>query len=100
MFETTIAGSLPKPGWLAEEAAHTKELELAARYAAWAAHTDAGRRRHAAGVLFKAPAKLDPLHLVPLREHDHGTHRSFHATHLRRREGFALTDRGTDLCHR
>ncbi|MCC7546563.1 MAG: FAD-dependent oxidoreductase [Burkholderiales bacterium] len=83
--------------WLADEPAHTAELEIAARYAAWAGHTAAGRRRHAEGILFKVPAKLDPLHLVPLQETVHGTHRSFHAAHLRRREGFALTDRGTDL---
>ncbi len=83
--------------WLADEAAHAAELELAARYAAWAGHTATGRRRHAHGILFKAPAKLDPLRLVPLQENEHGSHRSFHTAHLRRREGFSLTDRGTDL---
>jgi len=83
--------------WLADEAAHAEDLDAATRYAAWAAHSPAGRKRHATGILFKAPAKLDPLHLVPLHEQEHGTHRSFHATHLRHREGFALTDRGTDL---
>ncbi|MCW5622768.1 MAG: hypothetical protein KIS79_16785, partial [Burkholderiales bacterium] len=83
--------------WLGDEPAHVQDLELAARYAAWAAHTAAGRRRHAGGILFKAPVKLDPMHLVPAQEQDHATHRSFQSSHLRRREGFALTDSGTDL---
>ena len=83
--------------WLADEAVHAEDLDLATRYAAWSAHTAQGRQRHAAGILFKAPAKLDPLHLVPAHATEHGTHRSFHSTHLRRREGFALTDAGTDL---
>jgi NADPH-dependent glutamate synthase beta subunit-like oxidoreductase/NAD(P)H-flavin reductase len=83
--------------WLEDEAAFAPQLELAARYAAWAAHTPAGRARHRAGVLFKAPAKLDYIHLVPAQAEDAGSHRSFRGAHLRRREGFALTDPGTDL---
>jgi NADPH-dependent glutamate synthase beta subunit-like oxidoreductase/NAD(P)H-flavin reductase len=83
--------------WLEDEAAHGPQLELAARYAAWAAHTPAGRARHRAGVLFKAPAKLDYFHLVPAQAGDAGSHRSFRTAHLRRRQGFALTDPGTDL---
>ena len=83
--------------WLQDEAANAANLDLAARYAAWAAHTHTGRTRHGSGVLFRAPAKLDPLHLVPARVEDGGAIRSFNPVHLRRREGFALTDRGTDL---
>jgi NADPH-dependent glutamate synthase beta subunit-like oxidoreductase/NAD(P)H-flavin reductase len=83
--------------WMKDEAAHAQALDLAQRYAAWAAHTAAGRARHADGVLFRAPAKLDPMHLVPLREEDHAGYRAFAGTHLRRREGFALTDHGIDL---
>ena len=39
---------------------------LAARYAAWALHTPAGRAAHKGGVLFRAPRKLDYMKLVPL----------------------------------
>ena len=85
--------------WMMDEPAHADELQLATRYAAWAVQTDAGRARHRNGILFKSPARLDFEHLVPLatvnldgiaayRLGGHG---------LRRREGFALTDQGTDL---
>jgi len=83
--------------WLANEAEHARELELAARYASWATTTPAGKAKHAAGVLFKAPQKLDYLRLVPVHT---DTSRGFAAhrlEHLRHREGFALTDAGTDL---
>ncbi|MEO8629312.1 MAG: FAD-dependent oxidoreductase, partial [Betaproteobacteria bacterium] len=83
--------------WQKDEAAHAVQLELALQYAAWAAHTAAGRARHAQGVLFKAPAKLDYNRLVPVIADDTGGYRSFRLSHLRRRDGFALTDRGTDL---
>ena len=51
------------------------------------------------GVLFKAPAKLDFMRLVPVETDDsRGYPRHTLADdHLRRREGFALTDPGTDL---
>src|SRR5215472_5867335 len=39
--------------WLAHEANHTAELDVAMKYAAWALHTEAGRKRVASGVLFK-----------------------------------------------
>ncbi len=85
--------------WMLDEAAHAAQLQLATRYAAWAVHTPAGRARHGNGVLFKAPNKLDFEHLIPLasinldgisayRLDGHG---------LRHRDGFALTDAGTDL---
>jgi len=83
--------------WQEDEANHAQDLDLAARYAAWAAHTATGRARHRDGVLFKAPAKLDYFHLVPLRADDAGGFRSYGLDHLRRREGFKLTDPGTDL---
>jgi NADPH-dependent glutamate synthase beta subunit-like oxidoreductase/NAD(P)H-flavin reductase len=70
--------------WQKDEAAHAAELEGAARYAAWAATTPEGRAKHKAGVLFKAPHKLDFMKLIP-------------HTELRQREGFKLTDPGTDL---
>ena len=85
--------------WLQDEAANTDNLDLAQRYAAWAVHTAAGREFHKAGVLFKVPHKLDPQNLVPFdRDAKHG-YSVFQGKpqHLRRREGFHLTDAGTDL---
>ena len=73
---------------------------LAARYAAWAAHTPAGRAAHKGGVLFRAPRKLDYMKLVPVEAepHDGVSAWKLPADHaLRQREGFALTDAGTDL---
>ncbi|HEY5310221.1 MAG TPA: pyridine nucleotide-disulfide oxidoreductase, partial [Casimicrobiaceae bacterium] len=52
--------------WLQDEPAHADDLELAARYAAWALHTPAGRAATRGGVLFRAPRKLDYIKLVPL----------------------------------
>jgi hypothetical protein len=52
--------------WLKDEAANAASLDLAMRYAAWAAHTPAGRSTHRDGVLFRAPRKLDPMKLVPI----------------------------------
>ena len=71
--------------WLLDEKKHEKELDGAARYAAWAAATPEGRAKHRSGVLFKAPHKLDYMKLVPV------------ALETRHRHGFALTDPGTDL---
>ena len=85
--------------WLKEEARHSAELDLALRYAAWATLTAEGRALHAQGVLFKAPHKLDPHHLVPLvtdRAAGYPQH-SIEPGRVRRREGFKLTDAGTDL---
>jgi NADPH-dependent glutamate synthase beta subunit-like oxidoreductase/NAD(P)H-flavin reductase len=85
--------------WLAAEDQHAGDLDLAARYAAWAALSEAGRHEHHAGVLFKVPHKVDPLRLVPVEADPingisaHG----FSVDHRRRREGFALTDAGTDV---
>ena len=52
--------------WLQDEPAHADDLELAARYAAWALHTPAGRAATRGGVLFRAPRKLDYMNLVPI----------------------------------
>ncbi|HSD60258.1 MAG TPA: FAD-dependent oxidoreductase, partial [Burkholderiales bacterium] len=83
--------------WLEDEAANADKLEFAARYAAWATTAAAGRARHGKGVLFKAPAKLDFMKLVPVRSDDSPGYPCHTLDHLRRREGFALTDPGTDL---
>jgi NADPH-dependent glutamate synthase beta subunit-like oxidoreductase/NAD(P)H-flavin reductase len=83
--------------WLANEAAHPAELELAARYAAWATTTPEGKRKHAAGVLFKTPHKLDYMRLVPVHTETARGVAQHRLDHLRQRDGFALTDPGTDL---
>ncbi|MBM3394977.1 MAG: pyridine nucleotide-disulfide oxidoreductase [Betaproteobacteria bacterium] len=86
--------------WLDNEAAHTTELDLALRYAGWALHTAAGRRHHGGGLLFHTPRKIDPVHLLhhaTNETHDGVTRYRIDPAHLRRREGFALTDEGMDL---
>jgi len=86
--------------WLADEAAHASELEIALKYAAWALHTPAGRARSRAGVLFKAPKKTDPRELLVHAERHEREGVATYAIkpeHIRRRHGFALTDSGTDL---
>jgi hypothetical protein len=86
--------------WLADEAAHSNELLLATRYAAWAVQTSAGRERHHGGILFKVPTKLDFEHLVPVATVNLdgiSAYRLGGGHALRRRYGFALTDAGTDL---
>jgi NADPH-dependent glutamate synthase beta subunit-like oxidoreductase/NAD(P)H-flavin reductase len=74
-------------------------LELAARYAAWAVHTAEGRRLHKSGVLFKVPHKVDPYHLIPVETEvvDGVTMLKLPPALRRARDGFALTDPGTDL---
>ncbi|MBK7660811.1 MAG: FAD-dependent oxidoreductase [Betaproteobacteria bacterium] len=84
-------------GWLADEANHAGELALAERYCAWAAHTAEGRARNKAGVLFKPPQRVDPNHLVPVATREESGFAVHTLHHIRRREGFALTDSGTDL---
>jgi NADPH-dependent glutamate synthase beta subunit-like oxidoreductase len=85
--------------WQKDEAANAASLEIALQYAAWAAQTADGKAKHAGGVLFKAPHKLDPMHLVPaLIDDSQGfPSYSYAKEKLRHREGFKLTDRGTDL---
>ncbi len=85
--------------WQEQDAEHAEDLDVALRYAAWAAHTPQGRAAHKGGVLFRAPRKLDYMKLVPIAtEERHGVRMlKLEGDHLRRREGFALTDHGTDL---
>ena len=83
--------------WQGDEAAHAESLTLAERYSAWAAHTPEGRARNKAGVLFKPPQRTDPSHLVPVSTDDRDGYKVHTLHHVRRREGFALTDEGTDL---
>ncbi|ARO88474.1 pyridine nucleotide-disulfide oxidoreductase [Nitrosospira lacus] len=83
--------------WLLDENTNEERLGDALLYAAWALKTAAGRERNQGGILFKAPAKLDYLHLL-LTDADTTAGYTVHRLHhIRRREGFALTDVGTDL---
>ncbi|WP_192884612.1 FAD-dependent oxidoreductase [Paramagnetospirillum kuznetsovii] len=83
-------------GWLDDEAAHAEDLKFAAKLAAAKVAANA-RTSHASGVLFKIPTKHDPLAMVATVPVDHCGVAAVEADHLRRREGFNLTDSGTDL---
>ena len=83
--------------WIEDETSHTTQLELALHYAAWALRTPEGQARNRKGILFKSPKKLDPLHLLSLTSDDHDGYTVHRLDHIRYREGFSLTDQGTDL---
>jgi NADPH-dependent glutamate synthase beta subunit-like oxidoreductase/NAD(P)H-flavin reductase len=85
--------------WMKAEAEHAAALDLAARYAAWATYTPQGQRRHKGGVLFKLPRKIDPHQLIAVETDlvDGVAMLKLPPSHRRARDGFALTDSGTDL---
>ena len=85
--------------WMQAEAEYTAELDLAMRYAAWATLAPEGMARHKHGVLFKTPHKLDMNYLVPVEQSgvDGVSALRLPPSHWRNREGFRLTDPGTDL---
>jgi len=85
--------------WLADKDAHTSQLTTAASYAAWALHTEAGRARHGRGVLFRQPAKTDPMHLVEVEHLDINGVTAFQSPPHRQhqRDGFCFVDSGTGL---
>jgi NADPH-dependent glutamate synthase beta subunit-like oxidoreductase/NAD(P)H-flavin reductase len=85
--------------WQQDEALNRDALELALKYAAWAALSTAGKQKHQTGVLFKAPHKLDHQRLVPAVVDNSAGYAVYTQPEekLRRREGFRLTDLGTDL---
>ncbi|MBI3707438.1 MAG: FAD-dependent oxidoreductase [Proteobacteria bacterium] len=87
--------------WEKDAAAHAAALDLALRYAAWATLSEAGRAKHRAGVLFKTPRKVEPLHLVAVEtvEIDGVRMMRLPEHEWRARAGFALTDPGMDLNH-
>ena len=99
-FELAFARHVKR--WTADEATFAGSLELALKYAAWALQTGAGQSLHAPGVLFKVPKKTDPMTVI-----DHAIDRqvsedgvatfTIKPEHIRRRQGFRLTDQGTDL---
>ncbi|MBV9827877.1 MAG: FAD-dependent oxidoreductase [Alphaproteobacteria bacterium] len=85
--------------WLDDEAAHQPQLRLALEYAAWATLTPAGVEKHRHGLLFGVPRRLDMHHLVPVETivRDGVTMLRLPEHDWRAREGFGLTDPGTDL---
>jgi NADPH-dependent glutamate synthase beta subunit-like oxidoreductase len=84
--------------WSSAVDAHGDALDEAERYAAWATLAPAGRAKHAQGVLFRAPRKVDPMNLVPVeRIERHGVTMMRLPEHdWRERDAFALTDPGMD----
>ena len=96
---TELAFATQVDRWMQAEAENAEALETAARYAAWATHTAEGQRAHKGGILFKVPHKVDPQHLVPVETEvvDGVTMLKLPRSQRRARDGFALTDPGTDL---
>ena len=84
--------------WAAAPEAHADALAAAERYAAWATLAPAGRARHASGVLFRTPRKVDPAALVPLEriERDGVAMMRLPEHDWRERDAFSLTDHGMD----
>jgi NADPH-dependent glutamate synthase beta subunit-like oxidoreductase/NAD(P)H-flavin reductase len=85
--------------WLEIEAEHVEPIQAAARYAAWAALSEAGRKKHHRDVLFKVAHKLDSLHLIPVETlTENGIAKlRLPEEDWRGREGFRLTDAGMGL---
>ena len=87
--------------WLEDEEANAESLDIAARYAAWATYTQAGRQRHWDDVIFGLPEKIEIMDLVPFETfEDHGIEMmrmDSKKCHHYDRDAFALTDQGNDL---
>src|SRR5579862_2377213 len=96
-FSTELEFAKQVTEWGKDQAANAGKIEGAARYAAWAATTPEGKAKHRAGILFKTPLKLDFMRLVPVHTDMSQGFAKHSLEHLRQRDGFALTDHGTDL---
>ena len=83
--------------WMDAEAENDARLNKALHYAAWALRTSEGRQHTSQGILFKSPAKLDFQHLLTLDTDESAGYPVHRLNHLRERNGFSLTDQGTDL---
>ena len=84
--------------WLDDEAANGEALRLAARWAAWKL-AEAQDTPHGDSILFRLPARRDPLARVPAepRELAGGVPAlAYPEARQRRRDGFGLTDPGCD----
>jgi NADPH-dependent glutamate synthase beta subunit-like oxidoreductase/NAD(P)H-flavin reductase len=85
--------------WQEADKDNAEALDVAAKYAAWATHTEAGKKRHESGVLFKVPHKTTPERLVPVETDVVASGLptlTYPEARWRLREGFGLTDAGTD----
>jgi NADPH-dependent glutamate synthase beta subunit-like oxidoreductase/NAD(P)H-flavin reductase len=85
--------------WLDDAAGHAHHLDIAAKYAAWAHYSKPGKEKHKSGILFKKPHKLEFENLVPVESitENNAARFVFPEHEWRHREGFGLTDAGTDL---
>ena len=83
--------------WMENEAENEDRLKMALHYAAWALRTLAGQHHTQQGILFKSPAKLDFQNLLSLDTDEPAGYPVHKLGHLRERNGFTLTDEGTDL---
>ena len=97
VFSTELEFARQVTEWGKDQTANAGKIEGAARYAAWAVTTPEGKAKHRAGVLFKTPLKLDFMKLVPVHTDTSQGFAKHSLEHLRQRDGFALTDHGTDL---
>jgi NADPH-dependent glutamate synthase beta subunit-like oxidoreductase/NAD(P)H-flavin reductase len=97
LTELAYARAISK--WLDDAPSHAPHLEAAAKYAAWAHYSKPGREKHKSGILFKKPHKLDFERLVPVESitENNAARFVFPEHEWRHREGFGLTDAGTDL---
>jgi NADPH-dependent glutamate synthase beta subunit-like oxidoreductase/NAD(P)H-flavin reductase len=84
--------------WSAAGDVAAEALAQAERYAAWATLSAPGCAKHAQGVLFRTPRRMDPMNLVPVeRIERHGVTMMRLPEHdWRERDAFSLTDRGMD----
>src|SRR6266550_2673608 len=97
-FELAFADAITR--WQGDDTPDAAALDLAQRYAAWAAHTAAGKAQHKGGVLFRSRCKIDVLTLVPVQSHTTNGVAALRLADdhsMRSREGFALTDAGTSF---
>ena len=85
--------------WEKDETANKDALAVALDHAGWALVTEAGRKRHGKGILFRVPGKPDPQKYIALETIEiEGVRMQRLPEHdWRHRDGFALTDEGMDL---
>ncbi|GKS70318.1 NADPH-dependent glutamate synthase beta chain [Nitrosomonas sp. PY1] len=83
--------------WMEAEANNESRLDKALHYAAWALRTPEGQRHTRQGILFSSPAKLNYQKLLSLETDETAGYPVHGLSHHRERNGFALSDKGTDL---
>jgi len=85
--------------WLQHSEENAVALAKASAYAVWAVKSESGRKQYSNGVLFRLPTAVNPGQLVPFEQIEiNGTQQMQGPRDtLRHREGFQLTDAGTNL---